>query len=188
MASGGGMFSLEEVAYLKELPAVAEATPRRIIYAEDFKVRCMQRYKNGESPVKLFREAGLDPALIGYKRIERCFSRWKSSDFYRDDRQRTYTSTSLSGGLSEIADKSSGSLSGELRQRAIAFPTTSSRSGAIDMRDLLIYQQVRRIDELEQQVDRLQAKAQAWESQTAQQDDGNCENPDRVADSFEMNT
>ena len=187
MASGGGMFSLEEVAYLKELPAVAEATPRRIIYAEDFKVRCMQRYKNGESPVKLFREAGLDPALIGYKRIERCFSRWKSSDFYRDDRQRTYTSTSLSGGLSEIADKSGASLSGELHPRAIAFPT-SSRSGAIDMRDLLIYQQVRRIDELEQQVDRLQAKAQAWESQTAQQDGGSCESPDRVADSFEMNT
>ena len=186
MASGGGMFSLEEVAYLKELPAVAEATPRRIIYAEDFKVRCMQRYKNGESPVKLFREAGLDPALIGYKRIERCFSRWKSSDFYRDDRQRTYTSTSLSGGLSEIADKSS-SLSGDMHPRAISFPT-SSRSGAIDMRDLLIYQQVRRIDELEQQVDRLQAKARAWESETTQQDGGDCESPDRVGDSFEMNT
>ena len=56
------------------------------------------------------------------------------------------------------------------------------------MRDLLIYQQVRRIDELEQQVDRLQAKAQACESQTAQQDGGNYESPDRMADSFEMNT
>lgn len=177
---------MEEVAYLKELPAVAEATPRRIIYAEDFKMRCMQRYKNGESPVKLFREAGLDPALIGYKRIERCFSRWKSSDFYRDDRQRTYTSTSLSTGLSEIADKS-GAFPGELQQRAIAFPT-SSKSGAIDMRDLLIYQQVRRIDELEQQVDRLQAKARTWESETTQQDGGDCESPDRVGDSFEMNT
>ena len=177
---------MEEVAYLKELPAVAEVTPRRIIYAEDFKARCMQRYRNGESPVKLFREAGLDPALIGYKRIERCFSRWKSSAFYRDDCQKTYTSTALPGGLAEIADNP-GVLPAEVPQRAIAFPTTS-RSGAIDMRDLLIYQQVRRIDELEQQVDRLQAKAQTWQSGAVQQGGGECESPGRVADPFEINT
>ncbi len=165
MASGGGMFSLEEVAYLKGLPAVAEATQRRIIYAEDFKMQCMQRYRNGESPVKLFREAGLDPALVGYKRIERCFSRWKSSDFYRGDCLRTRSLTSLSAGLSEITDKS-GVPAGELRQRAIAIPT-SSKSGAIDMRDLLIYQQVRRIDELEQQIDYLQTKVRSSHAQAS---------------------
>ena len=27
----------------------------------------------------MFREAGLDPALIGYKRIERCLARWRES-------------------------------------------------------------------------------------------------------------
>lgn len=183
MASGGGMFSLEEVAYLKELPAVAEATPKRIIYAEDFKVRCMQRYKNGESPVKLFREAGLDPALIGYKRIERCFSRWKSSDFYRDDLSRARISASLSAGLSEMAGKS-GAFSGESHQRAIAFPN-STKSGAIDMRDLLIYQQVRRIDELEQQVDRLQAKARTCEADAAT-DTRECEDRKRMSDPFDM--
>lgn len=32
MSNGGGMFSPEEVAYLKTLPAVAEATARRITY------------------------------------------------------------------------------------------------------------------------------------------------------------
>lgn len=79
MSNGGGMFSPEEVAYLKTLPAVAEATARRIIYSEAFKQSCMRRYHAGESPVKLFREAGLDPALIGYKRIERCFARWRKS-------------------------------------------------------------------------------------------------------------
>lgn len=79
MSNGGGMFSPEEVAYLKTLPAVAEATSRRITYSEAFKQSCMRRYRAGESPVKLFREAGLDPALIGYKRIERCFARWRKS-------------------------------------------------------------------------------------------------------------
>lgn len=77
MAKQGGTFSAEEVRYLKRLPAVANVTRSRITYAESFKRESLKRYLAGESPVKLFREAGLDPALIGYKRIERSFSRWK---------------------------------------------------------------------------------------------------------------
>ena len=77
MASGGGAFSVEEVAYLKTLPAVADATRNRIIYTEEFKVDCVLRYAQGESPVQLFREAGLDPSLIGYKRIECAIARWR---------------------------------------------------------------------------------------------------------------
>lgn len=74
MCNGGGAFSPEEVEYLRSLPVVAEATSRRITYTESFKHNCMRRYHAGESPVELFREAGLDPSLIGYKRIERCFA------------------------------------------------------------------------------------------------------------------
>ena len=77
MCNGGGAFSPEEVEYLRSLPVVAEATSRRITYTESFKHNCMRRYHAGESPVELFREAGLDPSLIGYKRIERCFARWR---------------------------------------------------------------------------------------------------------------
>lgn len=51
VASGGGAFSVEEVAYLKTLPAVADATRNRIIYTEEFKVDCVLRYAQGESPV-----------------------------------------------------------------------------------------------------------------------------------------
>ena len=60
------------------LPAVANVTRSRITYAEAFRRSCLRRYINGESPVKLFREAGLDPSLVGYKRIARCFARWKA--------------------------------------------------------------------------------------------------------------
>lgn len=31
----------------------------------------------GRKPVRIFREAGLDPRIIGNKRIERCIARWK---------------------------------------------------------------------------------------------------------------
>ena len=78
MATGGGAFSAEEMRYLMNLPAVANVTRSRITYAEAFRRSCLRRYINGESPVKLFREAGLDPSLVGYKRIARCFARWKA--------------------------------------------------------------------------------------------------------------
>ena len=71
------MFSPEEVEYLRTLPAVVRVTERRITYSDAFKNACVRRYLAGESPVKLFREAGLDPAIIGHKRIERCFARWR---------------------------------------------------------------------------------------------------------------
>lgn len=78
MATGGGIFSAEEVRYLRKLPAVANVTRSRIMYSEAFKRSCLRRYFAGESPVRMFREAGLDPSLVGYKRIERCFARWKA--------------------------------------------------------------------------------------------------------------
>ena len=79
MTSGGGTFSPEEIKYLKSLSAVAEATAKRITYTDDFKRYCVVHYNEGASPVRMFREAGLDPALIGYKRIERCIARWKEN-------------------------------------------------------------------------------------------------------------
>ena len=79
MTVGGGAFSPEEVKYLKSLPAVAEATSKRITYTDDFKRYCVTRYNKGASPARLFREAGLDSALIGYKRIERCLARWREA-------------------------------------------------------------------------------------------------------------
>lgn len=72
------VFSGELVAYLRSLPAVAGASSTRIVYADWFRRDCVRRYRAGEHPVDLFREAGLDPKLIGYKRIERAFARWRA--------------------------------------------------------------------------------------------------------------
>ena len=70
-------FTQEQIAYLESLPAVEHASATRITYAEDFRRICLERYRHGASPTAMFREAGLDPKLVGYKRIERCFARWK---------------------------------------------------------------------------------------------------------------
>lgn len=71
-------FSARELRYLRSLPAVEHVSRKRITYAPWFKLDCMKRYAAGGSPVHIFREAGLDPSMIGYKRIERCFARWRT--------------------------------------------------------------------------------------------------------------
>lgn len=75
-----GKFTAKERAYLMSLPAVESVTPERIFYAERFKAECMRRYHEGESPTKIFNDAGLYSSLIGYKRIERCIARWRADE------------------------------------------------------------------------------------------------------------
>lgn len=67
-------FSDAEMALLSGLDAVAWVTRTRITYTDSFKREAVTRYRRGESPVRIFREAGLDPRIIGNKRIERCIA------------------------------------------------------------------------------------------------------------------
>ena len=202
MTSGGGTFSPEEIKYLKSLSAVAEATAKRITYTDDFKRYCVVHYNEGASPVRMFREAGLDPALIGYKRIERCLARWRESqdEILNSGNAKAGVENklggcsyvfvnSLGGGASDSElfrsgaagapnipesaraarawrDSAESSLPAGTgsesdfhvspERRAIIFPVSRKEQNN-DLRDLLISQQVRRIDELERQVDMLEA-------------------------------
>ena len=70
---------MDELLMLRDLPAVANVSKDRITYSNAFKQVCVIRYLAGESPTKIFREAGLPPELIGYKRIERSVARWKAA-------------------------------------------------------------------------------------------------------------
>ena len=170
MTSGGGTFSPEEIKYLKSLSAVAEATAKRITYTDDFKRYCVVHYNEGASPVRMFREAGLDPALIGYKRIERCLARWRES---QDEILNSGNAKAGAPHIPESAraarawrDSAESSLPAGTgsesdfhvspERRAIIFPVSRKEQNN-DLRDLLISQQVRRIDELERQVDMLEA-------------------------------
>lgn len=96
-------FTQEQIAYLESLPAVARASATRIRYADDFRRACLERYRHGESPTALFREAGLDPKLVGYKRIERCFARWK--------RQELELSGGIDGGDAMTGDQAASATS-----------------------------------------------------------------------------
>lgn len=61
---------MDELQMLRDLPAVANVSKDRITYSNAFKQVCVIRYLAGESPTKIFREAGLPPELIGYNRTK----------------------------------------------------------------------------------------------------------------------
>ena len=169
-------FSPEEIAYLTSLPAVSGVSSGRIRYTEEFRVECMRRYENGDSPVRIFRDAGLSPALIGYKRIERCISRWRGSG------------ACVAGGGPEtdtaerVAERSMDSPVREMSAQAApaqappAAPEPGIAVGGVtcdgllywggDMRDLIILQQVRRIDELERELDWVRTRYQERTGET----------------------
>ena len=64
-----GMFTEEELRYLRSLDAVERAEPPRITYSKEFKREFMRRHHEGERPGAIFESAGLKAELIGYKRI-----------------------------------------------------------------------------------------------------------------------
>ena len=41
-------------------------------------MRCMEKYLRGNGPTSIFASAGLDPKIMGGKRIERAIARWKA--------------------------------------------------------------------------------------------------------------
>ena len=58
-------FSDAEMALLSGLDAVAWVTRTRITYTDSFKREAVTRYRRGESPVRIFREAAADAGREG---------------------------------------------------------------------------------------------------------------------------
>lgn len=129
-------FSNTEVEYLRALPAVESVTPNRITYSRDFQISCMRRYLDGERPSSIFTSAGLSPAIVGRKRVERNIARWKADS--------DIMAAAKIGG-------SSGSLSPETRERLVSVQLGQIRSlmcQVLELKD--------RIDALERQLKKIQ--------------------------------
>ena len=154
VASEDMRFSSREIQYLESLPAVERVGHDRIIYRDGFKRDCVRRYAAGESPAKIFRNAGLDSSLIGYKRIERCISRWKRTIRFDEDE--------LTGEVDyTIPPEQRWSSGRHTRQRAADSEAESAPIvGEPDVRRLIIAQQARRIESLEQELEQLRAQLQ----------------------------
>lgn len=153
-----GKFTAKERAYLASLPAVKSVSPSHIRYTDRFKVEVMCRYNAGESPSAIFREAGLDPKLIGYKQVERCIARWKQQQ-KRDERRKEKGVANHY--LQDVEDDLPvAELQDAAREKGVDGPTATGESQDMAARlaraqltinkcDLLIAKQALRIDELE---------------------------------------
>lgn len=128
-------FSLNELRYLRGLPAVARVTEDRIYYTDRFREDATARYLQGESPTQIFREAGLDPKLIGHKRVERAFARWREQAPTGRDRVMSDTDTT---------------------QTYAKTKPSAGHTDQDDPRDRLIVNQALRIAELEKRIDLLE--------------------------------
>ena len=75
-----GMFTEDELSYLRSLDVVERAEPLKITYTKQFKEDFMRRYNAGEKPKAIFESVGLSKSLIGYKRIERACAHWREAE------------------------------------------------------------------------------------------------------------
>lgn len=75
-----GEFTDAEREYLLSPDAVAGVSGGSIRYSDRFKIEAQARYRSGERPKAIFGSAGLMVGMVGYKRIERSFARWREND------------------------------------------------------------------------------------------------------------
>lgn len=156
-------FSAREIRYLQSLPAVERVTQDRITYTEEFKRDCIRRYNAGESPAQIFRRAGLDSSLVGYKRIERCIARWRltvkpapddedGESFDVPDDKRWVEPVTPPVDATRRSDPA------ERDERLVSYDISEllkSHDADTDILELIISQQARRIDALEREVEQL---------------------------------
>jgi hypothetical protein len=62
---------------LEKNPNVKKITAINIAYTSRFKLRALKLFLNGESPNKIFLDAGIDLGLFGATYSKRCLARWK---------------------------------------------------------------------------------------------------------------
>lgn len=160
-------FTDEEVRYLLSLPAVESVHRGRIRYSTLFKRECMRRYLAGDSPSAIFSEAGMPSSLIGYKRIERSIARWRQSladagtvevrngDGDGNRGAESSDARRLSDDQMEELFENPGRIAGMFGHRR-----KPRQREYDDVRDLLIAQQTRRIDELERRIRELESQQQ----------------------------
>lgn len=77
--------SAEQIAQLQANPHVLRCSERYIWYDPAFKVRAVQRHKEGYGSGEIFEEAGFDLAAIGRKKVKECLSRWRRTERERGE-------------------------------------------------------------------------------------------------------
>lgn len=73
------IFTNLEMTQLENNPNVQSVTDRTITYAPAFKLAAVKAYKEGQTPMEIFLEAGFDMSVIGHQKPKQCLRRWREA-------------------------------------------------------------------------------------------------------------
>mgnify|MGYP000329024195 CR=1 FL=1 len=72
------MYTNEQIQELLRNRNIKKCSSTNITYNNQFKIdSVLKYYKEGYSPTMIFKEAGLDPELIGFDKPKSCLNRWR---------------------------------------------------------------------------------------------------------------
>ena len=74
---GKNYFTDEQIKDLKDNPYIEKVTQKSIKYSEEFKIEFWNRYNNDELPSSILSSLGIDPHILGRKRISNIVQRIK---------------------------------------------------------------------------------------------------------------
>jgi transposase len=67
----------DQIECLLKSGHVSNCSPTQISYSKEFKILAVRQYDEGKTPTQIFREAGLDPDLVGKYVPDNCLRRWR---------------------------------------------------------------------------------------------------------------
>lgn len=92
-----GKFSEAEIRQLRKNVNVAHVSEGAVIFTERFKKLAWEQKQSGKNLPTIFRENGIDPQILGHKRIEnfsrRLRERARSNDDFSDGRKSNHRSS-----------------------------------------------------------------------------------------------
>jgi len=73
------IFTKEEKEQLLKNKNISQCGDGSITYGKYFKVEAVKLYEQGLTPAAIFRQAGLDPNIIGRNKGKECLRRWNKA-------------------------------------------------------------------------------------------------------------
>lgn len=75
----GIRFTIEQQELLRMNPNIKKVTEKSITYSDSFKLFAIEEHAKGKTPHEIFKQAGINPNIIGSKNPCRCLIRWKKA-------------------------------------------------------------------------------------------------------------
>ena len=69
----------EQINQLLKNKNITKCTTKSIIYSKDFRTDAIRLYKQGLSATEIFKQADLDPGVIGKNHPRDCIRRWNKA-------------------------------------------------------------------------------------------------------------